>query len=108
MVNRAFDKIRQAGGDMPAVVIRLLDAITHVVEHTTESAQRQVLRRQADMILRAADDAVAEANDLADIHRRFDNLVLLIGRIDRGTGSGRLESVGEHAESLAGQLPGAR
>ena len=30
MVNRAFDKIRQCAGGMPAVLIRLLDAITAV------------------------------------------------------------------------------
>jgi uncharacterized membrane protein len=108
MVNRAFDKIRQAGGSMPAVVIRLLDAISHVIEHTTEASQREVLRRQADMILRAVDDAVAEANDLADIHGRYDNLVSLIGRSDEGTTSDHIEGVVGHTESLAGQLPGAR
>ena len=40
MVNRAFDKVRQAGGAMPAVVIRLLDALSRVAEHTVEEGQR--------------------------------------------------------------------
>jgi len=115
MVNRAFDKVRQAGAAMPAVVIRLLDAITHVVEHTVEPSQRQVLRRQADMILRAADAAVAETNDLDDIHRRHDRLVSLIALSDEDPGSdraessdGRTESSVAHAETMAGRLRGAR
>jgi len=35
MVNRSFDKVRQAGRGMPAVVIRLLDSLEHIVESTT-------------------------------------------------------------------------
>jgi uncharacterized membrane protein len=113
MVNRAFDKIRQASGAMPAVVIRLLDAITHVVEHTTDSSQRAVLRRQADMILRAAGGEVTESNDLDDIRRRYDNLVALIARIDESlidedAGSGPVGSSIGPDESLAARLPGAR
>lgn len=36
MVNRAFDKIRQAARGMPAVLIRLLDALTHIAQNTVE------------------------------------------------------------------------
>jgi uncharacterized membrane protein len=108
MVNRAFDKIRQAGGDMPAVVIRLLDAIRYVVEHTTEPPQREVLRRQADMILRAADSAVSEPNDVADIRRRYDGLVSLITVTDRAADGDRLDIRVGAPQSLAGRLPGAR
>ena len=52
MVNRAFDKIRQAGRGMPAVIIRLLDALSHVIESSTAPRQRATLMRQADMIMR--------------------------------------------------------
>jgi uncharacterized membrane protein len=101
MVNRAFDKIRHAGGHMPAVAIRLLDAISHVIEYTVEPQQRAVLLRQADMVLRAADAAVPEPNDVADIHGRYDQLVALIadlnGRHGRDAGA-----------SPAEPLPGAR
>jgi uncharacterized membrane protein len=75
MVNRAIDKIRQAGGGMPAVVIRLMDSITHVVECTTSRYQVVVLRRQAEMVLRAADEEIAEPNDLAQVRERYDYLV---------------------------------
>src|SRR6202042_2209127 len=31
MVNRAFDKVRQSSRGMPAVIIRLLDSLQHIV-----------------------------------------------------------------------------
>jgi uncharacterized membrane protein len=82
MVNRAFDKVRQSGGGMPAVVIRMLDALTHVAESTNGSTQRTVLLRQAEMIMRGAEAEVLEPNDLADIRRRFDLLIQTCGAMD--------------------------
>jgi uncharacterized membrane protein len=82
MVNRAFDKIRQAGRAMPAVIIRMIDALGHVAENTTTSQQRQVLLRQAEMILRAAEEEVQEPLDLADIRDRYDRLVETSGVLD--------------------------
>ncbi len=75
MVNRAFDKIRQAARGMPAVVIRLLDALSHVAENSSTSWQRAILVRQAEMILRGAEEEVREPNDLADIRFRFGRMM---------------------------------
>jgi uncharacterized membrane protein len=75
MVNRATDKIRQASRGMPAVVIRLMDSLAHVIEYTTSSEQRAVLRRQADMVLRAAEEDIDEPNDLAQVRERYELLV---------------------------------
>jgi uncharacterized membrane protein len=75
MINRGVDKIRQASTGMPAVIIRLLDSLTHVIEYTTSSSQRAVIIRQAEMILRAAERDVVEPNDLAQIRDRFEALI---------------------------------
>ena len=75
MVNRAFDKVRQAARAMPAVIIRMIDALAHIAESTTNSQQRSVLLRQAEMILRGAEEEVPEELDLAVIRDRFDQLV---------------------------------
>ena len=40
-VDRAFDKIRQAGRGMPAVMIRQLDALAKIMEYTTTPEQRR-------------------------------------------------------------------
>jgi uncharacterized membrane protein len=76
MVNRAFDKIRQAGRDMPAVIIRMIDSLAHIAENTTSDRQRAVLARQAEMIMRGAESDVPEENDVADIRLRYDRFVL--------------------------------
>jgi uncharacterized membrane protein len=75
MVDRAFDKIRQSARGMPAVIIRMIDALAHVAENTTSDRQREVLSRQAEMILRGAEAEVPEENDLVDIRHRYDRFV---------------------------------
>ena len=85
MVNRAFDKVRQAAGGMPAVLIRLLDSLTTIGEETRSDEQRQVLVRQGDAILRLARQTVAEPNDLADIEERHRRLMT---RMAERSGSG--------------------
>jgi uncharacterized membrane protein len=75
MANRAFDKIRQSSRGMPAVIIRMLDALSSVMNDTTSDEQRRILTRQADMILRSAEESVTEPNDLADIRFRYARLI---------------------------------
>ncbi len=81
MVNRGFDKVRQAGRGMPAVIIRLLDSLVHITEYTRDETQRQVLRRQAEMIVRGAERDIDEPDDLADILRRHQALIILAQRM---------------------------
>jgi uncharacterized membrane protein len=72
IVNRAFDKIRQAARGMPAVIIRILDTLTVVAQATTTTAQREILLRQGEMVLDSAVESVTEQNDLDDIQSHFD------------------------------------
>jgi uncharacterized membrane protein len=74
MVNRSFDKIRQAGRSMPAVSIRLMESFGRILPHTTTPEQRQALLRQADMVMRASEEAIPEPNDVADVRLRYDRL----------------------------------
>ncbi|MBV8462923.1 MAG: DUF2254 domain-containing protein [Acidimicrobiales bacterium] len=71
MVNRAFDKIRQASSGMPAVLIRLIDSLGSIMLDTTSAEQRAVLRRQADMVLRLSEETVSEPDDLEEIRFRY-------------------------------------
>src|SRR5262249_31122611 len=43
LIARSFEKIRQAGVGMPAVMIRQLDALSKIMEQTLEVERRQVL-----------------------------------------------------------------
>ncbi len=85
MVNRAFDKIRQAARGMPAVIIRLLDALANIMENTVGPEQRRVLMRQAEMILRAAESDIHEEMDLEDVRRRHRRIVAIEMRLEDGT-----------------------
>ena len=88
-VDRAFDKIRQAGRGMPAVMIRQLDALARIMAYTKDGDQRIVLMEQADMILRAADESVPEEGDRADVRRRYQAVVAVEAGRRRPEADGR-------------------
>jgi uncharacterized membrane protein len=67
LVSRGFEKVRQAGRGMPAVLIRQLDALARIMERTTSSQDRQLLLDQAAMIQRLGEASVDEPSDREDI-----------------------------------------
>jgi uncharacterized membrane protein len=81
LVQRAFEKIRQAGRGMPAVMIRQLDALTTIMEQTADRQRAQVLMDQAAMIQRANAESVPEQSDRADVDRRYVGLRALYERL---------------------------
>lgn len=81
LVERAFEKIRQAGRGMPAVLIRQLEALAKIIEHTTSEPQRKLLLEQAAMILQASEESVPEPADRADVQREYDGVLASVGRI---------------------------
>ena len=89
IVDRAFDKIRQAGRGLPAVNIRQLDALAKVMEYTTGPDQREVLRHQAEMILRSSDEAVPEQSDRDDVRRRYEDVLATMARLETDASSSR-------------------
>jgi uncharacterized membrane protein len=82
LVDRSFDKIRQAGRGMPAVLIRQLDALIRVMQYTTTPEQRVILMHQAEMILRASTESVPEPDDREDVRRRYDALLEITSRTE--------------------------
>ncbi len=77
IVERSFDKVRQAGAGMPAVLIRQLDALERVMQHASSPDQRAVLLDQAAMVLRAGESSVDEPADRADMRRHYDVVAAL-------------------------------
>ena len=74
LVQRAYEKIRQAGTGMPAVMIRQLDGLTRIAILTDEPERRAVLLEQGQMIMRSAEDSVAERQDRTDVRRAYEQL----------------------------------
>jgi uncharacterized membrane protein len=108
LIERAFEKIRQAGRGMPAIMIRQLEALTKIVPYTVDDGQRTLLREQAEMIQRAANESVPEPADRRDVQRRFDDLLAEIGRAQvDADGADSPESQGITASTIRSPRPGS-
>jgi uncharacterized membrane protein len=80
LVERAFEKIRQAADGMPAVMIRQLDALTKVMEQTPHRARQRVLLDQAERIQRANLRTVADPADRDHVTDRYDAVLAAVAR----------------------------
>ena len=75
LVERSFEKIRQAGRGMPAIMIRQLDALAKITERAARPDQRRLLLDQAAMIERLATATVHEESDLDAVRRAFQSVL---------------------------------
>jgi uncharacterized membrane protein len=75
LVQRAFEKIRQAGRGMPAVMIRQLDGLTQIMALTSRDEHRTVLVEQGNMIRRSAEESVPDPADRADVGTAYNALL---------------------------------
>jgi uncharacterized membrane protein len=82
LVARSFEKIRQAAGGMPAVLIRQLDVLSKIMT-VAPAGRAQVLLDQAVMIQRVNLRTVPEQADQADITARYDALLALHAQVTR-------------------------
>ncbi|MBV9381908.1 MAG: DUF2254 domain-containing protein [Streptosporangiaceae bacterium] len=76
LVQRSFEKIRQAAGGMPAVLIRQLEALIKIMT-VAPAGRKQILLDQAAMIRRVSLRTVPEETDQADITARYEELLAL-------------------------------
>jgi uncharacterized membrane protein len=79
LVQRSFEKIRQAADGMPAVLIRQLDVMSTIMA-AAPPGRSQVLLDQAAMIARVSARTVPEPADQADIAARHEALLALHAR----------------------------
>jgi uncharacterized membrane protein len=77
LVQRAFEKVRQAGNGMPAVQIRQLDALVKIMERVSTAEDAQVLLDQAAMIERLSEASVAEPTDRADVTAAYQRVLAI-------------------------------
>jgi uncharacterized membrane protein len=75
LVQRAFEKVRQAGRGMPAVMIRQLDALAKIMERAALPEDCEVLLDQAAMIERLTERTVDEESDRADVRRAYQRVL---------------------------------
>jgi len=99
LVERAFEKIRQAGRGMPAVLIRQLEALAKIMDHTNSAEQRLLLLQQAAMIYTASEESIPEPSDRADVKREYDSVLAAAARI------AELEAAEAPADPVEASLP---
>jgi uncharacterized membrane protein len=75
LVQRAFEKVRQAGRGMPAVMIRQLDALAKIMERAAAPDDRELLLDQAAMIERLSAATVDEESDRGDVRRAYQRVL---------------------------------
>ncbi len=100
LIERAFEKIRQAGRGMPAVMIRQLEALSKIMENATTEERRELLLDQAAMLLRSSEESIPEPADRADVQREYDIVIAAAARISAGR---RPDAEAAAAEAEAGQ-----
>ena len=81
LVQRSFDKIRQASRGMPALLMRQLEALKAIMEQTTSPDHARVLMDEAAMIQRANLESVPEESDRANVERRYNAVVGVYARL---------------------------
>jgi uncharacterized membrane protein len=87
LVERAFEKIRQAADGMPAVMIRQLDALAKIMEQTPDRDRRRVLLEQAELIQRANLRTVKELSDRNAVIERHNAILAILQRKSNSTGA---------------------
>ena len=75
LVQRAFEKVRQAGRGMPAVMIRQLDALAKIMERAATPDDWDLLLGQAAMIERLSERTVDEESDRGDVRRAYQRVL---------------------------------
>ncbi|HMD91278.1 MAG TPA: DUF2254 domain-containing protein, partial [Trebonia sp.] len=78
LVQRSFEKIRQAASGMPAVLIRQLEALARIMA-VAPASRTQVLLDQAAMIQRLNLRTVPEEADRADVTARYEAVLAVRG-----------------------------
>ncbi len=66
---------RQAGREMPAVLIRQLDNLRRVSSVLGGVSHSDIIARQAAMILRASEESIPEEGDQRDVRMAYDELI---------------------------------
>ncbi len=84
LVKAAYDKIRQAGRGMPAVLIRQLENLLKVAVALGPDADRSMLTRHAEMLLRSSEASIHEESDRSDVRVAFEALMRELGRASTG------------------------
>ncbi|MDQ3073124.1 MAG: DUF2254 domain-containing protein [Bacteroidota bacterium] len=75
VLDAAFNQIRQFSGGSPAVIIRLMEALTTISRFTNNESHKKSVIRHAEMVLNMGTQTIKEENDIQDLVKRSKNIL---------------------------------
>ncbi|MGK2861698.1 MAG: DUF2254 domain-containing protein, partial [Chitinophagaceae bacterium] len=75
VLDAAFNQIRQFSGGSPAVIIRLMEALTAISRFTDKESHKRAVSKHANMVLNIGRQTIKEENDLQDLVNRSEKIL---------------------------------
>jgi len=75
VLDAAFNQIRQFSGGSPAVIIRLMEALTTINKFTDRERHKKSVTRHAEMVLNIGKQTIKEENDIQDLTTRAKKIL---------------------------------
>src|SRR5690606_24452834 len=75
VLDASFNQLRQFSGGSPAVIIRLMEALTTLYRMANKEDHKKAVIKHAHMVLNLGRQSLKEENDLADLVRRAGSLL---------------------------------
>jgi uncharacterized membrane protein len=75
VLDAAFNQIRQFSTGSTAVIIRLMEALTILLEFTTKENYKNAVLRHVEMVLAKGQADIKEEHDLDDLQKRADQIL---------------------------------
>lgn len=70
ILDTAFNQIRQFSDDSPAVIIKMMEALTTIYEFTSKESHKKAVIRHAEMVFSSGKQNFEEKNDIDDLTER--------------------------------------
>jgi uncharacterized membrane protein len=75
VLDAAFNQIRQFSGGIPAVLIRLMEALITIHGFANKAHYKKALVEHAEMVLRIGKESIKEKNDIEDLVNRSHRIL---------------------------------
>ncbi len=75
ILDTAFNQIRQFSEESPAVIIRMMEALTTIHEFTSKESHKKAVIKHAEMVLSSGKQNIEEKNDIDDLTERAVKLL---------------------------------
>lgn len=76
VLDAAFNQIRQFSGGSPAVMIRLMEALTTIYQFTEHENHKKAVIKHARMVLNIGEQTISEEHDLEDLVERSKKILV--------------------------------